>query len=335
MQNPPLHPRIHHRPVPPVERVLPPSRLWGSLPLAVRAMAQRLLVATSPGAIWHSTYYTMPCRLGRWSRQGPVVTTVYDMIHERFPEYFPHDREFCRRKRRCIERADAVIAISQSTKHDMIEYLHIPESTVAVIYPAVSNAFTRTSPDEQDKLTQRYGLRKPFIMYLGPRSEYKNFRMLLRAYSLWRGKGDLDLVCIGGGAIWTKDEAELITRGNLDSSVRLIAAVNDEELRGFYSCAHAFVYPSLYEGFGIPPLEAMSCSTPVIACNTSSLPEVVGDAGLYFEPSAEEQLLDALDRIAEDTDLRQTLIRKGLERAGMFSWEKTAAATYNVYRNAL
>lgn len=141
------------------------------------------------------------------------------------------------------------------------------------------------------------------------------------------------MICAGGTRSWREEDIEIITRSNLRSSVRLFPNVEDRELRALYTLAHVFVFPSLYEGFGIPPLEAMACGTPVIASNASSIPEVVGDAGLYFAPSSKEELLSALDRITDDSALRETLVKKGLERSNIFSWDKTAVKTYNVYRD--
>jgi glycosyltransferase involved in cell wall biosynthesis len=146
---------------------------------------------------------------------------------------------------------------------------------------------------------------------------------------------DFDLICVGGATKWSAGEIEIITQAGLSNSVKLFASTGDEELRAFYSCAYVFVYPSIYEGFGIPPLEAMGCGTPVIVSNTSSIPDVVGDAGLYFEPSSKEELLDALDKIVDDASLHQTLVRRGLERSKMFSWHETATKTYNTYRDIL
>ena len=176
---------------------------------------------------------------------------------------------------------------------------------------------------------------KPFILYVGQRGGYKNFKTLIKAYSVWKRRNDFDLICIGGAGKWQEDEFAVIAEAGLNNSVRLFPSARDEELMAFYSCAHAFVYPSFYEGFGIPPLEAMSCGTPVIVSNTSSITEVVGDAGLYFSPSSEEELLGTLDRIVDDVRLYQELVRKGLKRSKMFSWQETATKTYNIYKDIL
>jgi glycosyltransferase involved in cell wall biosynthesis len=254
------------------------------------------------------------------------------MIYEKFPEYFSNAAQVIETKKRCIEKADRVIAISNSTKSDILEYFNMPEDRVAVVYLAASHFFRPLPEPEKSRFRARFRLVKPFLLYVGYRGGHKNFQMLLKAYSLWKRKNDFDLICVGGASKWASDENELITRAILSDSVRLFPTAADEELRGFYSCAYAFVYPSLYEGFGIPPLEVMACGTPVIVANTSSIPEVVGDAGLYFEPSSKEELLAVLDRVTEDEGLQQELIKRGLERSKIFNWHETAIKTYNVYR---
>ncbi len=333
----PAHAHIQHSPIPRVERLLRPSRLWNPVVPLAKELVWQLYVGSGRGRIWHSTYYTMPYQGNRISWGGASVTTVVDMIHERFHEYLHKDNPvaFSEQKRRCIEQADRVIAISHSTRSDIIEYFGIPENKITVIHLAASTFFKESPETHNNELRKRFGLGKPFILYVGKRGGYKNFQILLKAYSLWKSRSDFELICVGGERKWSDNESEVITDSDLGNSVRLFDDVRDEELRRFYSSAYVFVYPSLYEGFGIPSLEAMACGTPVIASNASSMPEVIGDAGLYFEPSSREELLEALNSIADDGNLRRELIRRGLERSRMFSWEKTAAETYNVYKDIL
>lgn len=328
----PNHPNICHRGIPPVARFFRPSRLWGPVPSLAEALTRRLFIGNGRDRIWHSTYYTMPYQLGKASWNGPHVVTVVDMIYEKFPEYFSNAAQVIETKKRCIEKADRVIAISNSTKSDILEYFNMPEDRVAVVYLAASHFFRPLSESDKSKFRERFGLVKPFLLYVGHRGGYKNFQVLLKAYSLWKRKNDFDLICVGGASKWSRDENELIRRAISGDSVRLFPNAADEELRAFYSCAQAFIYPSLYEGFGIPLLEAMACGTPVIVSDTSSTPEVVGDSGLYFNPYSKEELLAALDRIMDDARLREQLVKKGLNRSKMFSWHETSVKTYNVYR---
>ncbi len=331
----PVHRQIYHRSIPPVDRFLCPRRLWRPIVPQVKELVHRLWVGSGKGKIWHSTYYTMPPLWDRLSWDGPLVVTVPDMIHEKFPNYFDNSERFIKEKRRCIEQADKVIAISESTKRAILEYVNISEDKVSVTHLAASNLFKEASQSQKNKLRKKFGLNKPFIFYVGDRGKYKNFLMLLKAYSSWKRKRDFDLICVGGDSDWSDDEVRLLRRGRFNNSVRLFTSVKDEELRVFYSYAYAFVYPSFFEGFGLPPLEAMACGTPVVVSNTSSIPEVVGDAGLYFDPSSKEELLGVLDKIADDTMLRKKLIRKGLDRSKKFSWEETAAGIYKIYKKIL
>ena len=285
------------------------------------------LVRNFDSDIYHTTYYRIPENI-----KVPKVITVYDMIHEKFLTSIKGVDKFLQRKRRCIERADKIIAISESAKHDILEYIDIHEEKIAVTYLAASSIFKEATEDEKSELRRKYNLGKPFILYVGNRSGYKNFVTLLSAYSKWSKKRDFDLVCIGGASNFSDDEIRIIKNANLVNSVKLFTGIGDDELRIFYSSSHVFVCPSLYEGFGIPLLEAMACGTPVIVSNTSSLPEVVGDAGLYFNPSSEEELLAALERITDDVELRKELVGKGIDRTKLFNWEKTATETCNIYK---
>ncbi len=277
--------------------------------------------------LYHTTYYRIPQDV-----KAPKVITVYDMIHEKFLSSEKGSDVFLQRKAMCIKMADKIIAISENTKRDILEYIDIPEEKIAVTYLAASSLFREASDDEKSKLRRKYNLTRPFILYVGNRDRYKNFIILLHAYSRWNKNKEFDLVCVGGRQVFSKDEIEVIRNANIDDSVKLFTDVNDDELRSFYSSSYVFVYPSLYEGFGIPPLEAMACDTPVIASNVSSIPEVVGDAGMYFNPSSEEELLSCLNQIVDDAKLRKQLIEKGINRAKLFDWEKTAAETYNIYK---
>ncbi|HEC65488.1 MAG TPA: glycosyltransferase family 1 protein [bacterium] len=326
----PVHRHIYHRSILPIDRLLRPSRLWTAIAPRAKEFIHRPWVGSGKGRIWHSTYYTMP-----FSWNGALVVTVPDMIYEKFPKYFKASKEFLKRKRRCVEQADKVIAISESTKCDILKYFKISEDKVSVTHLAASNLFKEASQNDKNKLREKFGLNKPFIFYVGSRDTYKNFLMLLKTYFLWKKRRDFDLICVGGASSWSNDEIKVIRRANLNNSVKLFVSVKDEELRTFYSCAYAFVYPSLYEGFGIPLLEAMACSTPVVGSNTSSIPEVVGDAGLYFKPSSKEELLAVLDEVTNGTTLREKLIRKGVNRSKKFTWEETAARTYKIYKEIL
>lgn len=281
--------------------------------------------------IYHPTYYRYPHNL----KHGKKVITVHDMIHEIYPQYFKYNENNLKEKRHCIESADKIIAVSENTKSDVMRYYKIPENKISVVYNAASQIFNEINEGEKAKRRRKYNIKRPFILYVGQRRGYKNFLILLKVFSLWEKNKEIDLLCIGGEARWDKEEAAIIRNANLSNSVKLFHNISDEELKLLYSLAEVFIYPSLYEGFGIPILEAMACGTPVIVSNTASMPEVAGEAGLYFSPDSIDELLSALNKMIDDLTLRRDLKAKGLNRSRSFSWEKTAKETYQVYKELL
>lgn len=283
--------------------------------------------------IYHPTYYD---HIDLCNHKGSKkVVTVYDMIHEKMPHYLKGAVSTTKMKRACIKRADKVIAISKNTKRDLIEYFKIPEYRIEVIYLAANSIYKKISKEENDAFLQQRRIEKPFILYMGERSGYKNFLTLLKAFSEWKKKRDVYLICVGGNTRWSRYEVEIIKQNGIERSIMLFPDVTDNELVKFYSNAYVYVITSLYEGFGIPPIEAMTYGTPVIAAKTSSIPEVVGDAGLYFNPLSIEELLVCLDKIVDDDELKEKKRIEGLQRSRLFSWEKTANKTFYVYRSLL
>jgi glycosyltransferase involved in cell wall biosynthesis len=229
-------------------------------------------------------------------------------------------------KKKSILAADFVICISESTRLDLLNHISIDESRVKVVPLSADSFFYQTT-----------GLRKsqhnPFFLYVGQRSGYKNFLLLLKAFShLPSTCGEFNLHVFGGGP-FSSEELRLIS--DLALANRVIKVDGDDEaLKTQYHLAHAFVYPSLYEGFGIPILEAMAVGCPVITSNTSSMPEVAGGAALLFDPSNCESLENAMSEIVSSPDLRDTLISRGHLRAAQFSWSETAKQTLNLYMEA-
>lgn len=268
--------------------------------------------------LYHATYYTN--LYGSFT--GKRIITVHDMIHERYPAFVSARDTSARDKKIAVARADGIICVSESTKRDLMLLLKVPESKIRVIYHANSLVAIATSPPL---------ISRPYILYVGQRHTYKNFSLLLSVYAkAERINAHVDLVCFGGGP-FTGRELQVIASHGLESKVSWQSGP-DVTLANLYAHAAAFVCPSLYEGFGIPPLEAMHYGCPVLASDTSSLPEVVGDAGLYFSPTDENSLLTQLDRILSDSDLRLQLIGRGHIRDQQFSWNTTAAETLRFYR---
>lgn len=273
--------------------------------------------------VFHPTYYE-PYFL-ELIEDKPLVVTVHDMIHEIFPEHFPLDDGTAERKRRAIRRADQIIAISGNTKNDIVRFVDIDPDRITVI-PHATNLNAREFGNPGLDLPLR------FIAYVGNRTQYKNFYFLVEALSHARDT-ELGLVCFGSYPFRDEEIAFFASRG---VSRRLhYVEVDDDRLAEGYKRAVALVYPSLYEGFGIPIIEAFSCGCPVICSNASSFPEVARDAAVYFEPKDISGLAGAIDMVASDDNLRATLATRGTAVAGEYSYERTGEATRAVYERAL
>ena len=281
--------------------------------------------------IFHPTYYD-PYFL-KYLEKKPFVLTIYDMIHEVYPAYFSPQDPTTIRKKQLIEKADGIIAISESTKKDIIKFFDIDPNKINVIY--LGNPFENMMDQTQDKNSSNFSFSgKSFILFVGNRSSYKNFTFLIEGVAtLLQKKSDLYVYCAGGGP-FTPQESQVLKNLQILDKVLYIQP-DDITMKNLYKNALAFIFPSLYEGFGLPVLEAFSSGCPVILSNTSSLPEIGGDAALYFDPYDSASLTDALKKIISDNTLRMQLILKGYERSKLFSWEKTANATKNVYKHAI
>ena len=278
--------------------------------------------------LFHPTYYD---DYFLESLKGtPFVITVYDMIHELFFKDLK-DTETIRRKKSLVETAQRVIAISEATKKDLVRLTGINQSKVDVVPLSSSIALPHTTNNVASK-PQRY------VLYVGQREGYKNFCRFFRAITpLMQADQTIYLICIGGKVIdasFTETEKKLISESKLTNRV-LLKSATDTELAEWYAGALCFVFPSLYEGFGIPVLEAFACGCPVAASNTSSLPEVGGDGAVYFEPQSEEGIRDVVISLIEDSEYRQHLTELGRKRATYFSWQDTARKTVEVYKKAL
>lgn len=272
----------------------------------------------------HPTYYSLLTRQEINQCRCPVVLTVYDMIHELFAEQIDVNGEQAEVKRRAILAADAIICISENTKKDLLERYTLPEEKVTVTYLATEiDASLAHGPEPVPS--------RPYYLYVGSRSSYKNFNRLLAAFAKATSVQSEIVLCVVGSPF---DEAEekLIAELKLTEQIEHYRYASDAHLAKLYRCSVAFVYPSLYEGFGIPPLEAMSCGTVVVASDCSSLPEVVGDAGILFNPQSTGDLADILLSLLDHPTERDRLIAQGYQRVQAFSWDKTVAQTLDVYQ---
>jgi len=271
------------------------------------------------------TYYD-PSFL-EYIQQKPFVLTVHDMIHELYPWYFPEDHSTVANKKILIERATKIIAISENTKLDILRmYPETDPGKIEVIYLAhtVSPAAGFDDPD----------LPENYILYVGNRAAYKNFKFFIQAVApVLEQNDDLHIFCAGGNPFSEEEQSWIMQLG----IERRIVQKNfkDEDLEGYYKKALFFVFPSEYEGFGIPVLESMAAGCPIILTRNSSFPEVAGDAGLFFELNDEEDLRSKILYLLNNNDIRAEFVRKGIEQSAKFSWEKTAARTLEIYQQAV
>lgn len=271
--------------------------------------------------IYHQTYYGDIVKKVNAKR----IVTVLDMTHELFPDEFNQFDKTREDKKVAVQRADGIICISESTKNDLIRIFNVDPNIVKVVYLANSL---------DTNIKGKRIIEDDYIMFVGGRRGYKNFENLLKAYaSSAEINQKLKLVCVGGGG-FRPYELKMIEEAKLNDKVMYLSG-GDEMLAGLYKYAFALVYPSKYEGFGIPPLEAMNFDCPVITTNISSIPEVTGDAALYIDPNSPGDIKDKILLLLHDGRLRSELVEKGRVQKEKFSWEKCAAETFSFYKEIL
>lgn len=287
-----------------------------------------------PGAtLFHATeHLLMPLR------GIPTVLTVHDLIFHHLPEHHkPLNRWYltwtlplyCR-------RADHVIAVSEATRQDLLTIYRLPPEKVSVVYEAPAPHFHPALAAEQDRVRSAYGLPDRYLLYVGTIEPRKNLTRLLAAWATLYHAGEAPPLVIVGKRGWLSDGFfAALEASPARDGVIMTGYVDDADLPALYSAAVAFVFPSLYEGFGLPPLEAMACGTPVACAASPPLPEIVGDAALTFNPTDVAAMADALCRIVADADLREELREHGLTRAATFSWDRAAQVTRVVYTRLL
>jgi glycosyltransferase involved in cell wall biosynthesis len=277
-----------------------------------------------------------PAFVGPLYAGTPFVVTVHDLSFVLFPEGFRGwNRTYLRLlTSRSVKRARRVIAVSESTRQDLVRLYGLSPNRVDVVYNGVDAAFRSLPSGEVAAFRARRGLPERFLLFVGTLEPRKNIVRLVEAYAhLPRPRIPLMLV---GGRGWFYDQVfARVEELDLAGEVCFVGYVAAEELPWWYNASEALVYPSLYEGFGLPVLEAMACGTPVITSNTSSLPEVVGQAGMLVEPTDVVALTEALRRVLQDAALRAQMRTAGLAQAARFSWQGTAGGTVKSYRRAL
>jgi glycosyltransferase involved in cell wall biosynthesis len=310
----------------PVDR--PPVRIaWEQTVLPIELLRER-------ADLLHALGFVSP-----FGWRGKTVVTVYDLSFLRFPEVFNRSNRFYLGTFTppSLRRADRVITISESTRRDVIELCGVAPERVTPILLAADERFRPADTEDIAAFKERHQLPDRFILYLGTLEPRKNVETLVRAYAQLRAQGSDDhILVLAGGKGWLYESIfELVQTLGLADSVRFPGFVPAEEQALWYSSAAVFAFPSRFEGFGLPLLEAMACGTPVVSSWASSLPEVVGDAGLLVEPSDVDGLTDALRQLMEDEPRRQALAAAGLARSQTFSWRRMAEETVQVYREVL
>jgi glycosyltransferase involved in cell wall biosynthesis len=281
--------------------------------------------------ILHNTYY-FPVKPPPGARG---ILTVYDMIHEKYPQYFAASPFIKRIKAASVAAADHVICISHSTRRDLLATYDIPEERVSVTHLGFDPLESLlTGESSSDFKVRVLGADVPYLLYVGSRASYKNFQGLLDAYAASaRMRSNFFLLCFGGGG-FTDAEQAAISKAGVEGRVGYLGG-SDAVLAASYAHASLFVCPSLYEGFGIPVLEAMSLECPVACSNSSSLPEVVGDAARLFDPLDRDSIRSALESVLDSPSAATGLKERGRIRRQMFSWRSCAENTIDIYRRVL
>jgi glycosyltransferase involved in cell wall biosynthesis len=294
---------------------------------------------TIPLALWregvtlfHAPHYVLPPLV-----RSRSVVTIHDCIHLMFPQYLPN-RFALQYARSSIalaaRRAARVMTVSESSKRDILRFVETPADKIDVIYNAYDERFT-VEPREEDvvRVRERFQLHDEFVLYAGNVKPHKNLERLIEAFELVRKRGldHLKLVMIGDEISKYTALRRAVHLHQLHKYVRFLGYLPEETLAVMYRLAGVFVFPSLYEGFGLPPLEAMASGTPVVTSNVSSLPEVAGDAAVLVDPYDPQAIADGIYRVLSDETLRRDLRKKGVARAGMFSWETSVRRVHKIY----
>lgn len=273
--------------------------------------------------IFHPTYFS-PYFLS-YLKGKPFVLTIYDLVHEKFPELYPLQDETIHDRRILLNKAEKIIAISENTKKDIIQFYSIKPDKISVIY--LGNEHIAGKMNNPKVFTP---FPDNFFLYVGDRNSYKNFPLILEAIApLLQILSHHHLVCCGGGEYSDSERYFIEKLGLKDKIIHLNG--DDETLRMCYQQACALIYPSLYEGFGIPIIEAFHEGCPVVASSIPTSREIAGDAALFFDPKDPESIQESLLKITTDKFQREQLIKSGFERSKIFSWNTTAEKTKEVY----
>ncbi|MGN0629858.1 MAG: glycosyltransferase family 4 protein [Ruminococcus sp.] len=290
----------------------------------------------SDADITHFFNYIVPPKVS-----GKTVVTVHDMVYKAFPETVRGRTRYMLETglKRSMKRADIIVTDSEFSRTEILKYFPQWEKKLGVVPCGVDR--TRFHPEREqariDETRKLIGTERSYFLYLGTLEPRKNLRRLVVAYNAFRrGKSEYPCLVLAGGKGWLNDELmNTIKELELGEDIKIMSYVPEENIRPLMSGALAFVFPSIYEGFGMPPLEAMACGVPVLTTHAASLPEVVGDSALICDPYNTDEMTDCLERLYHDSKLRGELSAAGLARARMYSWENAAAILYDIYKEAL
>ena len=319
----PVHPRVLHNSTMFVENIMRPNRIFGDYIYTVKNKLFNYYIGSGHNSIWHPTYYHLP---GKWS--GKIVITVLDMIHELYPNFynFKGVGTFIGRKERCIKQADALIAISNTTAEDICRIYDIPRDKIHVAHLSCAKEYKKV--DDSGIKPHETG-DKPYLLYVGGRNYHKNFAAFIGAYSHWNKREEFNIVVVGSP--FSPEEIKILHQWGIADAIINIVNPSNEQLCSLYNHAEVFIYPSLYEGFGIPLLEAMACGCPLVAADIKVVNEVAADVPYYFDPEDNNSILSAIDK-ALANGKNHPKIQKGIDHAGRYSWNNTAKEVLKVYK---
>lgn len=313
----------------------PSKGFWSRFRSLWRLWGQTQMVIDDDIEIYHGLSNELPLNIGH-AKHTRTIVTIHDLIFRRYPAYYkPIDRWIYNYKfRKACKKADCIIAISECTKRDIAEYYHIPKEKIRIVYQGCDEVFRSTVSNAMKReVTSRYNLPEQYILYVGSIEERKNLMLLAKA--LDRIDKRMNVIALGKRTPYAdKVEAYLKEQG-LEERMRLISGVPFSHLAAFYQMASVFVYPSRFEGFGIPMLEALCSKVPAIGCSGSCLEEAGGKHSLYVDPDDDKALAEAVNRIINDENLRKEMIARGLEYAEQFTQEKLGYDLMKVYEDLI
>jgi glycosyltransferase involved in cell wall biosynthesis len=283
--------------------------------------------------VFHAPHYVLPPAV-----RCPSVVTIHDTIHLTFPQYLPNKLAYAYARGSmwaAARRSQRILTVSEASKRDILRFFAVPPEKVVVVHNAIDERFSR-EPRAEDvaRVRERFQLQQRFVLYAGNIKPHKNLERLIEAFHALRRSDldDLKLLIIGDQISKYPALRRAVHRLKLHKHVRFLGYLPDDTLAILYRLAALFVFPSLYEGFGLPALEAMASGTPVVTSNVSSLPEVTGDAAVLVDPYDVNAIEAGMRRVLTDPQLADDMRRKGLQRAREFSWERSVAKTWQVYQ---